>query len=253
MISHGSGRKAAPVFFDPIMSLKAVFFDAAGTLISPTEPVGRTYALFAARHGISVEPEVVMRAFRTAWKATPPPLHPVGQAPEDDDRSWWRHLVGAVFSKVLSQPLSESTLSGLFDELYHHYAQPQAWTVFEDVLPTLNNLAGDHRLLVLSNFDRRLRGILAGHGLLPFFERVIISSEVGAAKPHPRMFEAALHAVGCPPWQCLHVGDDEACDLEGAQSRQIFSFHVKRPENGLDVLVQKVRAGAYSGLHRLLL
>ncbi|MCB1276701.1 HAD-IA family hydrolase [Prosthecobacter sp.] len=231
------------------MPLKTVFFDAAGTLISPAEPVGSTYAHFAARHGVLVKPEGVMGAFREVWKATSPPLYPVGRTADDDDREWWRSLVGAVFLRALGQPLPESTLSGLFDELYFHYAQPEAWSVFDDVVPALSDLAVDHRLLVLSNFDRRLRDILAGHGLLSFFERVIISSEVGAAKPHPRMFQAALKAADSPPDHCLHVGDDVRCDLEGAEDSRIPSFHVKRPENGLDVLVQKVRTGAYSGLH----
>jgi putative hydrolase of the HAD superfamily len=121
--------------------------------------------------------------------------------------------------------------------------------VFDDVVPALEELSRDHRLLVLSNFDRRMRSILAGHGLLRFFEQFIISSEVGAAKPHPRMFEAALAAAGCLPQEALHIGDDKKCDLGGAQSSGIHAFHVKRPESGLDALVKKVRVGAYSGLH----
>ena len=231
------------------MPLRTLFFDAAGTLIRPAEPVGATYAQFALRHGMTVEPESVMQAFRMAWKETPPPFHPAGQTAGDDDRGWWQALVGTVFGRVLGAPLAVSTLEDLFGELYLHYAQPQAWEVFDDVLPALNDLSRDHQLLVLSNFDRRLRSILAGHDLLRFFEHVIISSEVGAAKPHPRMFEAALAAAGgCQPTEALHIGDDAKCDLAGAQSCGIHAFHVKRPDNNLAELVQKVRAGAYSGL-----
>jgi putative hydrolase of the HAD superfamily len=231
------------------MPLQTLFFDAAGTLILPAEPVGLTYAQHALRHGIVAEPESIMQAFRMAWKETAPPLHAVGRPPADDDRGWWRALVGDVFGRVLGVPLAETVLDGLFSELYLHYAQPQAWCVFDDVVSALEDLARDHRLLVLSNFDRRLRSILAGHGLLRYFAQVIISSEVGAAKPHPRMFEAALAAAGCLPQEALHIGDDLKCDLGGAQSSGIHAFHVKRPEGGLDVLVQKVRSEAYSGLH----
>ena len=157
--------------------------------------------------------------------------------------------MGDVFGRVLGAPLAESTLEALFSGLYLHYAQPQAWSVFVDVLPTLEDLARDHRLLVLSNFDRRLHRILAGHDLLRFFAQVIISSEVGAAKPHARMFRAALAAGGSLPQETLHIGDDVRCDLAGAGNCGIHAFHVKRPENGLGALVQKVRSGAYSGLH----
>lgn len=230
------------------MPLQTLFFDAAGTLIRPAEAVGKTYAQHALRQGIVVEPEAIMQAFRVVWKETPPPLHPAGQGAADDDRGWWRALVGDVFARVLGAPLAENRLEALFSGLYLHYAQPQAWSVFDDVVPALEDLSRDHRLLVLSNFDRRLRSILAGHDLLRFFAEVVISSEVGAAKPHPRMFQAALAAGGCLPQEALHIGDDATCDLAGAQSSGIHAFHVKRPGNGLGVLVQKVRSGAYSGL-----
>ena len=230
------------------MSLQALFFDAAGTLIRPAVDVGQTYAAFAKWHGIHINPADVLSAFRAAWKATPAPLHPPDQPPSDDDRSWWHGLVGNVFQRVLGQPLPEETLQALFGELYLHYANAGAWTVFDDVRETLRDLARDHRLLVLSNFDHRLRRILAGHALLPFFEHIIISSEVGASKPHARMFQAALAAAGCAPEHCLHIGDDAVCDVAGAQALGVQAFHVVRPEHGLDHLVQKVRSGAYSGL-----
>lgn len=235
------------------MPLHALFFDAAGTLIHTAEPVGQTYAQFALRHGIEAEPAAITQAFRAVWQEMPPPLHPMGQPAVDDERGWWRTLVGAVFGRVVATPLLASTLDDLFSELYLHYAQPQAWRVFDDVVPALSNLAQNHRLLVLSNFDDRLRRILAGHDLLRFFERVIISSEVGAAKPHPLMFQAALAAAGFPPQESLHIGDDAKCDLAGAQSCGIHAFHVDRPDHDLAELVQKIRSETYSGLRIALL
>ncbi|MBB5033191.1 HAD-IA family hydrolase [Prosthecobacter vanneervenii] len=230
------------------MALSTLFFDAAGTLIRPAESVGQTYAQHAQKLGIEADPETLMQAFRAVWKQTPPPLYPVGQPSADDDRGWWRTLVGDVFGRVHGAPLQESVLDELFDGLYRHFAKAEAWHVFDDVLPALEDLARDHRLLVLSNFDRRLHSILGGHDLLRFFDGVVISSEVGAAKPHARMFETALEAAGCQPGQALHIGDDVRCDLGGAQSCGIHAFQVKRPESDLGVLVQKVRSGAYSGL-----
>ena len=230
------------------MALSTLFFDAAGTLIRPAESVGQTYAQHAQKLGIVADPESIMQAFRTVWKRTPAPLHPEGQPAADDDRGWWRTLVGEVFGLVMGVPMRESVLDALFDGLYRHYARAEAWSVFEDVWPALEDLGRDHRLLVLSNFDRRLHSILGGHDLRRFFDEVIISSEVGAAKPHPRMFEAALAAAGCQPGQALHIGDDARCDMGGAQSHGIQAFQVNRPESGLGLLVQKVRSGAYSGL-----
>ncbi|MCB1632855.1 MAG: HAD-IA family hydrolase, partial [Pseudomonadales bacterium] len=81
------------------------------------------------------------------------------------------------------------------------------------------------------------------------FDGVIISSEIGASKPDPRMFKAALELAGCEAADCLHVGDDQRCDIEGALAAGMQAYHVIRPERGLDDLIQKVRLGAFSGLH----
>lgn len=229
-------------------SLQVLFFDAVGTLIRPAAKVGETYAWMVAHQGIQVSGDSVDRAFWRAWTAMPAPLHPPGQLPADDDRGWWHELVAKVFAEVLGTPLPAPVLAPLFEKLYEFYARSEAWNVFEDVVPALDQLAADHRLLVLSNFDSRLRPVLSGHDLLRFFDDVIISSEVGAAKPDQRMFQAALESAACAPEFCLHIGDDFKCDGEGAQAAGLGFFAVKRPGHGLDTLVQKVRAGAYSGL-----
>ncbi len=234
------------------MALQVLFIDAAGTLIHPTEPVGVTYSQIAAAHGVRASSEDLARSFRSAWKALPPPEHPPGAFSEDDDRDWWKRLVEETFRIALDRPLDLPVIDSLFDELYGHYSVHSAWRVYEEVPSALEDLERDHRLMVLSNFDRRLQGILAGHDLLRHFERVIISSEVGVSKPHPRIFQAALAAAGCPAADCLHVGDDLRCDGAGAQEAGMGFFHVRRPEEGLDALVEKVRVAAHSGLRMAL-
>lgn len=233
---------------------RLISFDAAGTLIQVSEPVGQTYARLAAAQGIAADPETLTAAFRTAWSTEPVPLRPEGQASPDDDRSWWFRLVGRVFAAVLGEPLAECRLAPLFERLYGHYARPEAWTLFDDVRPALEDLGRDHTLCVLSNFDRRLCRILAGHGLDRHFAAVILSSEVGASKPHPRMFAEALRRLQVPAAHSLHVGDDWRCDVEGARACGWQAFAVYRPGQGLGKLVEKVRlqeipacVGAFSG------
>ncbi len=224
------------------MSRPLISFDAAGTLIQVQQPVGKTYAQFAARHGLVVEEAALKQAFRSVWGRLTVPLWPEGQSAPDDDRSWWRQLVGEVFLDALGEPVTDTVLDPLFDELYAHFAKPQAWTIFEDVLPVLEALSQDHRFCVLSNFDGRLRSILAGHGLDRFFEHIIVSSEVGASKPHPRMFDTALRLMGADAGTSWHVGDDERCDIHGAHNCGWRGFWVERPRRGLTGLVEKVRS-----------
>lgn len=214
-----------------------IFLDAAGTLIQVTEPVARVYERIASQHGVKVEGEALVWAFRAAWKDCPPPLHDL--PPADDDRSWWLALVAKTFAHAKGRPLPDEVLLPLFDELYAHYARPEAWMVFDEVVPVLEHLhEAGHRLYVLSNFDKRLRSILNGHDLSRYFQGMIISSEVGASKPHPRIFEAALAMAQARAENCLHIGDDAAADVAGAQAMGIHVLQVRRPETTLRDLLK---------------
>ena len=224
------------------MPPQVIFFDAAGTLIHLREPVGEVYSRTAARFGVEVAPAAVTPAFRAAWKTLPPPEHEV--PPDDDDRSWWRALVGRTFEITQDQaPLEPEVLEPLFDALYWHFAEPEAWMVFDDVRPALERFKPHCRLFVLSNFDRRLRTLLSGHGLTDYFEGMIISSEIGVSKPHPRIFQAALALAKAAPGDCLHVGDDEKADIAGAAGQGIPSHLVRRPGGGLMDLAEKLFPG----------
>lgn len=223
------------------MTWKAIFFDAAGTLIHPAEPVGAVYARAGSRHGLVVEGDAMNAAFRAAWKASPSPLHPEGCPPADDDRAWWRQVASRSFELALGKAVPEQVMEPLFDELYAHYARPEAWHVFDDVRPVLEDLAADHALHVLSNFDRRLLSILDGHGLRPLFGEIILSSQIGASKPHTRMFAAALRAANATPAECLHVGDEPTADAAGATAAGMRCFVIQRPQNGFEALRTLVR------------
>lgn len=89
----------------------------------------------------------------------------------------------------------------------------------------VERLAARHRLAVVSNGGPRQREKLARAGLAAFFpeERVLISSEVGVEKPDPRIFAAALAALGLAKDEVLHVGDDPARDVLGARRAGLAS------------------------------
>jgi len=70
------------------------------------------------------------------------------------------------------------------------------------------------------------------------FSGMIISSEVGASKPHRRIFETALNMAGARPEQCLHIGDDASADVAGAVAMGIRVLHVRRPETTLRDLLK---------------
>jgi putative hydrolase of the HAD superfamily len=61
-----------------------------------------------------------------------------------------------------------------------------------------------------------LREMLADEGLLEHFSGWAFSDEVGHYKPSPRIFEAALEALGAEPGEAIHVGDLRRTDVAGA-------------------------------------
>ena len=84
-------------------------------------------------------------------------------------------------------------------------------------LEALRRLAGRFRLGLVSNAQSLFtRPELEELGLRPFFDPLVLSSEVGVRKPGAEIFEHALAATGVRPTAALHVGDDPHADVEGA-------------------------------------
>lgn len=83
------------------------------------------------------------------------------------------------------------------------------WQPVPDAISTLERLdAMGLGLAVVTNGDGpQQRGKLDRMGLLPWFEWVVISGEVGAAKPDPAIFEHLIAATGVSAARILFVGD----------------------------------------------
>jgi len=94
--------------------------------------------------------------------------------------------------------------------------------LFPDVLDTLRWLKeAGYRLGAITNrgysgprFHQELRDL----GLADFFEVMAISCDIGYMKPHPRIFQYALDAMGVEPGAAAMVGDNLRADVEGAKT-----------------------------------
>lgn len=205
----------------------AVILDAAGTLIEVAEPVGSTYARVAARHRIVLEAGEVEQRFRRALETAPPLAFPgadAGTLPALE-KGWWRAVAGNAFGAARKHAAFEAC----FDELFAYYASANAWRVFPDAEPALGALRSRGlRLAVVSNFDRRLVGLLGELGLAAFFDRILPSAAAGAAKPDAAIFHRAIAALGVVPPAALHVGDRLREDVEGAAAAGLVAVLLDR-------------------------
>jgi FMN phosphatase YigB (HAD superfamily) len=98
----------------------------------------------------------------------------------------------------------------------------------------LAGLAGRFALGVLSNYLLRepIHEVLRRDGVHELFRTVVVSREVGFAKPDRRAFEAALRALGAGPDAVLFVGDDYENDIAGATAcgmRAVWTWAMRDP------------------------
>jgi len=79
--------------------IRAILFDAAGTLFYLTKTVGDHYAYVGREVGLDLEGQQLERAFHAAWQQMPRRLA-IERPRENDDKEWWRELVDRVFDQI---------------------------------------------------------------------------------------------------------------------------------------------------------
>ena len=118
--------------------------------------------------------------------------------------------------------------SGLADEhaeeLYRLVTDPAEWSVYPDTAFALTSLRlNGIRTAVVSNIAWDIRPVLTAAEVDEF----VLSFEVGAAKPDPRIFTEALARLDVPAEQALMIGDSEEND--GAARELGCSFALVDP------------------------
>jgi FMN phosphatase YigB (HAD superfamily) len=84
--------------------------------------------------------------------------------------------------------------------------------------PLLEALAGRYRLGIVSNFYGNLDAVCRSAGLAPLFPVIADSQRVGAEKPDPAIFRAALEPLGAAPETTVFIGDSLKRDRAGARN-----------------------------------
>ena len=100
--------------------------------------------------------------------------------------------------------------------------------LFEDVVPWLMRWKPRYSLGMLSDAMPSLVRFMDQWGLLSFFDATVISTQIGAIKPDPKMYDAILQRLNADPSDCLFV-DDRAVNLEGAIAAGMKAVQMARP------------------------
>lgn len=226
--------------------LKAVFFDIGSTLwSSPAEDpgalavcYGRGRECLLAHHGEAPSMEELIEAveghfaeWEDKWKAD---STRVLQGPTTD------FVLESLRKLGLEPPhevLSAFTEAILETSIYTaktlepEYGMPEALSALRDL--------GLHIGCVSNAFMGAgvLNRILDERGLGAHNELTISSCELGYRKPHPRIYEEALRAMGVEGYEAIFVGDRMDADVEGPASlgmRTVLTHQYRQedPEKG---------------------
>ncbi|MGZ3654810.1 MAG: HAD family hydrolase [Bdellovibrionota bacterium] len=210
--------------------IRAVLFDLDDTLIDHTTAIRAAVTeLYAQR------PELITKfteepAFQKAWVDVQDKYYP----------AYLRGSMSHAEQKILRirelwQPLANLTEEGCF-QIYDHFQMLYAknWKIFPDVFPCLEALVPLKIGLISNGWGRQQREKLELEGLGKKIEIVVISSEVGMAKPDPRIFQMACAALGVPPSETIYVGDLYDLDVQGPNQAGLLPVWLRRKAGHLE-------------------
>ncbi len=216
--------------FMSISSIKAITFDAGHTLFRPHPSVGAVYREVMLRYGLDYAEEDLEAGFRRAFSCVSKNQEILDG--EEKEKYYWRQIVAETL--VGLEPAGDR-FDAMFEELWLEFGHGHRWQAAEDASETLLSLKkAGYQLAILSNWDKRLRAVVAESGYKSFFEHIFISSEIGFEKPDPRIFQYALDKLGVSPHQLLHVGDSLKHDLIGAQNAGCQAALISNQPSELD-------------------
>ena len=101
--------------------------------------------------------------------------------------------------------------------------------LFDDADPWLKRWQQRYSLGILSDAMPSIKVFMKQYGILDYFDAAVISTEVGAIKPDPKMYGAILQALGADARDCLFA-DDKPENLEGALAAGMRAVQMARAE-----------------------
>lgn len=213
-------------------SPQVIYIDAVGTLFGVSGSVGAQYAKVAADFKVSLDPDVINRAFYQVFQTAPKMAFPSFSQSDIAiaEYEWWRSRAEKTFRQT-GDFAKFPDFENFFKTLYKYFATAEPWFIYEDTRLALDAWQQQEiRLGLLSNFDSRLYAVIKALDLGSYFDSITISSEVGAAKPDPLIFEVALakHQIARSPDLAWHIGDSFGEDYLGASAVGIKAFWLNR-------------------------
>ncbi|MFT5522174.1 MAG: putative hydrolase of the HAD superfamily [Pirellulaceae bacterium] len=204
------------------LNVRAVVFDAVGTLIYAAPPVAAVYARVGRQHGSLLTAAEVRSRFAPAFQE-----HYANKSAtvvdQQRERQCWQRVVNAVFAG------QQVDREAVLEDLWSYFARSSSWRMFADAADVWRELEkADLILGIASNFDDRLISVCEGIEQLSACRHLYNSAAIGFAKPDIRFFEHIQRRLGLPAEQICMIGDDPRNDVQAARDAGWQSLLVDR-------------------------
>lgn len=201
------------------MTIRAVFFDLGGVILRTEYQAPRQQ--LAERLGMEYDDldRIVFNSESGLQAAT-------GSI---TSQQHWEALM-----KRLKRPLEELEL--IRDEFF------AGDIIDRDIVNFLRSLRGTHQTGLISNNWSDLRDYLVREKIIDAFDHIIISAEVGVAKPEPEIFRIALEQASVKPDEAVLV-DDFYANIEGCEKVGMKGIHFKDAQTAIQQLKDLLSTG----------
>jgi putative hydrolase of the HAD superfamily len=171
------------------MPIRGVIFDYGGVILDMRWDIARE---LAADHGLTDRALVeTLYGSNSDW-------HDIERGRGDPER--WLAESHARLEKLAATSLPP---------LHRHWSERQH--LIDSTLDLIRRLTPAYRIGLLSNADLSLRNRLVEFDIVDLFDEIVVSADVGMAKPEPEIYTLAAERLGLPP------SDLRVCRRPGTQ------------------------------------
>jgi len=211
--------------------IKAVFFDWFNTLALYHPPREELQSQALREVGINVSPQKIIPGLLMADKEyfEENAISPIRQRSPDEQTKIYARYQQTILAEARVDISNDPDILGKIMRKTQQLYQGIKFVLFDDVLPTLKMLKAQKLIRgLLTNLDTDMKPICGELGLEPYIDFIVTSGEVGADKPKPAIFLAALKKAGVKASEALHVGDQYKLDAIGAMGVGIRPILIDR-------------------------
>lgn len=220
------------------MTIKTVFLDAGGTLLSERSSRAAIYAEVARELGRPVADETMRGILQRVAREMPRTVEGGFRYSE----VWFAEVNARVFGRDLA--LGDAAVACACERLFAHFAAHENFRAYPGAHELCASLrAVGLRVGVVSNWSERLEGLLSGLGLREHLDFVVVSAIERCEKPEREIFARALELADCAPAEALHAGNDVEHDARGARSAGLHAVLVDH--------TGEIDPGPFPGVHSL--